>query len=116
MITYSRNSKKAKRRGYIKPCDDGLKPTDIGVLLYNHRIILPKALINRALNKALGPSHPGANALKRRIRTTFWFPQLDALCKEKVWRCKNCAMFTPKNRNNKLYGYRLDKSNVWDLF
>ena len=62
------------------------------MLLYNSKIIILRALTNRALNKAHGPSHPGANTLKRRIQTTFWFPQLATLCEEKVRRCKNCAM------------------------
>ena len=36
------------------------------------------------------------NGLKRRLRSHFWFPQMDSKIEAKVAGCKPCTMFTNK--------------------
>ena len=52
--------------------------------------------------------------MKRRLRTHFWCPQLNEKVQEKVRNCRECAMFTPKNRRNPLQPHKLENFNAWE--
>ena len=115
---------KAVKLGYIPKGDHCLKPfekvfdritiSEDGLLLKDHQIILPEALIPKALEKAHKGGHPGEDALTRRLRSVFWFPRLRTFVSKFVKDCKPCALFTPKNRKNKLHGQSLADFGPWE--
>ena len=111
------------RKGYL-PKGNMLKPfekvferitlSEDGLLLKDHQIILPESLIGKAIEKAHQGGHPGEDALTRRIRSVFWFPNLKTRVSGFVKSCVECAMFTPKNRKNKLQAQALQNKVAWD--
>jgi transposase InsO family protein len=60
------------------------------------KIILPKTLWKKAIEKAHQGGHPGETKLKARVRSHFWIPELNQLVKDKVSSCRTCQLFTPK--------------------
>jgi hypothetical protein len=114
----------AIRRGYSSGTDKSLAPyakiwdqltiSDCGLILKGEKIILPEALIDRAIQKAHQGGHPGMTAMKRRLRAHFWCPLLNARIEEMVKSCKTCAMFTPKNKKNHLQPHKLNTFNAWE--
>ena len=94
------------RKGYISKSDESLKPyrkifrelaiSDEEFILKGEKIVLPASLHTLALEKAHQGGHPGMNGLKRRLRSHFWFPKMDAKIEEKVAGCQLCTMFTNK--------------------
>ena len=75
---------------------DCLTISDDGLVMKNEKIILPKALYNTAMEKAHQGAHPGMSGMKRRLRSHFWFPQMDLEIEKFVNGCGNCQMFTNK--------------------
>ena len=116
--------RKAIRRGYQPKTDKLLAPyakiwdqltiSDSGLILKGEQIILPEALIETAIDKAHQGGHPGMTAMKRRLRSHFWCPQLNKRVQEMVRNCQKCAMFTPKNRKNHLQPHRMNDFNAWE--
>ncbi len=98
--------KECIRKGYIPKSDKTLVPfqkifTDLTIsdeelVLKGEKIVLPSSLHDLALSKAHQGGHPGMTGLKRRIRSHFWFPKMDAKIESKVASCQNCAIFTNK--------------------
>ena len=70
--------------------------SDEELVLKGDKIVLPSNLHDTALSKAHQGGHPGMNGLKRRLRSHFWFPQMDRKIEAKVASCKHCSMFTNK--------------------
>ena len=48
----------------------------------------------RAISLAHEGSHPGQNAIKRRLKTHFWFPGMDNAIKLQVENCHECQKTT----------------------
>ena len=70
--------------------------TEGGLILRGERIILPRDLLKRAIEKAHQGGHPGESSLKRRFRMHFWYPGINKAVKEKVKRCLACQVHTDK--------------------
>ena len=106
---------KSKKRltPYAKVWDQ-LTILDSGLIMKGEKVVLPQAMISTAIEKAHQGGHPGMTTMKRRLRTHFWCPQLNAKVQEKVKNCKECAMFTPKNRRNPLQPHELKDFNAWE--
>ena len=75
---------------------DSITVSDTGLLLKDDKIILPKSLWQRAIDKAHQGGHPGETRMKSRVRSHFWIPELSKLVKEKVSSCDTCQRFTLK--------------------
>lgn len=73
-----------------------------GILLRQHRIILPESLRLKAVELAhIG--HLGVVKTKQLIRTKLWFPNLDKLVEEFIKGCVPCQVNTPTNYRNAVY-------------
>jgi hypothetical protein len=103
---------KRKLRAYTKVWDQ-LTILDSGLIMKGEKIVLPKTMIKAAIEKAHQGGHPGMTTMKRRLRTHFWCPRLNEEVQGVVKSCKECAMFTPKNRKNPLQPHRLEEFNAW---
>ena len=104
---------KRKLRAYAKVWDQ-LTILDSGLIMKGEKIVLPKTMIKAAIEKAHQGGHPGMTTMKRRLRTHFWCPRLNEEVQGVVKSCKECAMFTPKNRKNPLQPHRLEEFNAWE--
>ena len=116
--------KKAICKGYINPKDEDTRPyvkifsqlaiTESGLIMKEERFVLPSSLVSLAIRKAHQGGHPGITSMKRRLRTHFYFPKLNNSIEDAVKKCKLCAMFTPKNRKNKLHPQTVEGYNAWE--
>ena len=112
------------RRGYIHQKDTELKPygkifdqltiSDSGIILKDNKIILPVKLIDIVIRKAHQGGHPGITSLKRRIRAHFYLPRLNEHIEKAVKACRECSLFTSKNRKNKLHPQITEDYNAWE--
>ena len=57
-------------------------------------MILPKSLQHEAISLDHEGSHPGQDAIKRRLRAHFWFPGMDNVIKLQVKKCHECQITT----------------------
>ena len=76
-------------------------------------VVLPTSLIDSAVERAHQGGHLGESNLKHRIRTHFWFPNLDEAVRTKVASSKPCQLYTSKitkEPQSMLKG----PSSVWD--
>ncbi len=109
-------------KGYITS-NDSLKPfrkvfqdltiSDEGLILKGEKIVLPEKLHDKALKKAHQGGHPGMNGLKRRLRSHFWFPKMDAKIEETVASCQHCVMYTNKRTREPLYPHATS-NEAWE--
>ena len=67
-----------------------------GTLVMQDRIVLPAALVDKAVRLAHMGAHPGQNGLLRRLRSHFFIPGLDEKVKAFVETCLDCQTFTNK--------------------
>ena len=64
------------------------------VVLYDNRIVIPKALQRDALKK-LHASHQGIDRTKRRARQTVYWPGINSDIETTVAACQKCSLFKP---------------------
>ena len=64
-----------------------------GVLLKNHRIVIPKSLRNRIVDIA-HDGHMGISKTKSLIREHIWFPDIDNMVQDKLKNCLACQANT----------------------
>ena len=112
------------RKGYIDPKDKELKPyakileqltiSDSGIILKENKIILPTKLVDLVIRKAHQGGHPGITSMKRRIRAHFYLPGLNEYIEKAVKACRECTLFTSKNRKNKLHPQITEEYNAWE--
>ena len=112
------------RKGYINPNDTDLKPyakileqmtiSDSGIILKENKIILPSKLIQVVIKKAHQGGHPGMTSMKRRIRAHFYRPGLNEDIERAVKSCRECTLFTSKNRKSKLHPQITEQYNAWE--
>ena len=98
--------KRCIRKGHIPKADKSLAPfrkvfaeltiSDEELVLKGEKIVLPASLHKVAIDKAHQGGHPGMTGLKRRLRSHFWFPEMDSKIEAKVTSCHNCKLFTNK--------------------
>ena len=72
--------------------------TGNGILLKDERIILPDNLQNQAIQLAHLGNHSGRSGLERRLRSHFFFFDLNKKAKQLVEHCSDCQIFTNKKR------------------
>ena len=58
------------------------------------QMLLPKILQQEAISLAHDGSHPGLDAIKRRLSAYFWFPGVDNAIKLQVENCHECQITT----------------------
>ena len=58
------------------------------------QMLLPKSLQQEAISLAHEGSHPGQDAIKRRLRAHFWFSGMDNAIKLQVENCHECQITT----------------------
>ena len=95
--------------GYCPNDDDQLKPygkifsqlsvSDDDGILRESRTILPKSLQEMAIDQAHQGGHPEMARLKSKIRSYYWFPDLDRVVEEWVRSCE-CQLFTLDKTQN----------------
>ena len=56
------------------------------------QMLLPKSLQQETISLAHEGSHPGQDAIKRRLRAHFWFPGMDNAIKLQVENCHECQI------------------------
>jgi hypothetical protein len=73
----------------FKHIKDELTVTNNGIILRGHRIVIPQALQQRAIDIA-HKTHLGLTKTKALIREKIWFPNIDAMVKTTLDRCLTC--------------------------
>ena len=76
-------------------------------LLKHDKIILPETLFGKAIKLAHSGAHPGQNGLIRRLRSNFFFKNLEKKAAEYVNSCSYFQMFT-----NKVYRHPIRPNKV----
>ena len=90
-----------------------LTVTEGGLLFRGERIVLPEALLKRAVDKGHQGGHPGESNLKRRLRMHFWCPGINKAVREKIKACLPCQVHT--NKTTKEPQAMLESpENAWD--
>jgi len=64
------------------------------ILYRGDRILLPQSLCDEVISIAHNGSHAGQDAVKRRIRAHFWFPNLDNTVQQHLQTCHDCQIHT----------------------
>ena len=70
-----------------------------GLILRNHRLVLPHSLQNKAVDRA-HTDHQGIVKTKMLLREKVWFPSIDKLVEEKVKTCLPCQAATTGTLTN----------------
>ena len=65
--------------------------TELGCLLWGHRVVIPQRLRKEVLN-LLHNTHMGMTAMKGLARNYVWWPRLDSDIEETVRQCNICQM------------------------
>ena len=58
------------------------------------QMLLPESLREEAISLAHEGSHPGQDAVKRRLRAHFWFPGMDSTIQRQMEKCHECQVRT----------------------
>ena len=68
-------------------------------------IVLPHNMINRIFcnfhDNPIG-GHYGLKPTLKKIKTTFWFPNMEEIIKNKISKCMKCIKFKPKTVNHEI--------------
>lgn len=76
-----------KSKEFLTECD--------GLLLYGHRIVVPKSLQRETLQK-IHSGHQGIERCRARVSSSVWWPGVSAQMAQVVQQCLECAKnFTP---------------------
>jgi hypothetical protein len=78
-----------KNLGYYNRLFHELSVTEEGIVLRNHRIIIPKSLRKRVV-ELVHVGHQGIVKTKRLIRSRVWFYGIDNMVEKQVHGCKEC--------------------------
>lgn len=84
-----------------------------GLLLREHRIVLPKSLQKTAVRIA-HEGHLGVVKTKSLLKSKVWFPGLDKLVEEEISMCRICQCCTLKKCNNVPVVMSKMPGKVWD--
>ena len=86
----------APELSYFKNIFHELTVSATGLVLRQHRIVLPQSLQAYAVCKAHSMGHFGCSGIKRQLRNHFDFPHLDSAVEGEVAVCEDCQLFTRK--------------------
>ena len=75
--------------------------TEDGILLKEHRIIVPQSLRDRVIQLA-HQGHQGMTKTKLLLRTEVWFPQMDDKTEQMIKECIPCQATTPQVQRSPL--------------
>ena len=73
----------------------------MGILLRGERVVLPQKLTEEALSIA-HKGHMGIGKTKRYLRSSVWFPKMDARVESLIGRCLPCQAVTPEVKREPL--------------
>ena len=73
----------------------------LGILLRGERVVLPQALVGEAVDIA-HKGHMGIAKTKQLLRSTVWFPKMDARAEAHVKQCLPCQAVTPESHREPL--------------
>merc|ERR1712055_400794 len=68
-----------------------------GVLFYQHRAVLPRAIRDRVITGCHGTGHVGVGKTFERASTFYWWPAMYSTIREFVEHCAPCALQRPAN-------------------
>ena len=78
-----------KSRGFLSECD--------GLLLFGHRIVVPKSLQRETLQK-IHAGHQGMERCRTRVSTSVWWPGVTTQMSQVVQQCTECAKNSTQSR------------------
>ena len=78
---------------------DELTISDGGLIMRGERVVLPTSLIDSAVERA-HQGHPRESNLKCRIRTHFWFLNLDKVVRKKLHHANHVNSIPTKQQKN----------------
>ena len=84
-----------------------------GIIYRGQKILLPTDLQEKAVLLAHQGAHPGMARMKARVRSSFWFPQMDQIIEDYVRSCHECQIYTNKITRNPLTSAPLP-DNPWE--
>lgn len=76
--------------------------TNTGILLKEDRIILPASLQDTAIQLAHRGSHTRQSGMERRLRSHFFFHDMNSKVKLFLQTCRDCALFSDKRTKEPL--------------
>jgi len=88
-----------------------LTVTGNDIILKGERIVLPKTLQDEVIELAHRGAHPGQSGLVRRIRSHFFFHDMDKMVTKFVETCKHCQMFTDKKTKEPIEAHKIPNDN-----
>ena len=83
------------------------------IVLKSERIVLPNSLQNRAIELAHRGSHPGQSGIERRLRSHFFFHDMQKKVELFVKSCMDCQIFSDKKTNEPLHPHKVP-TRCWD--
>ena len=87
--------------------------SDGGLILRGDKILLPPSLQEEAVMLAHQGSHPGCSQVTSRVRSHFWFPQLNTFIEQQIQQCHACQIHTPSHKHAPLTSAPLP-SQPWE--
>ena len=102
----------AKLRKFHKILSE-LTVTGNGIILKGDRIVLPETLQDLAVQLAHRGNHPGQSGIVRRLRSHFFFHDMDAKVNTLTSTCLFCNMHSDKKTSETLLHHRVP-DKCWD--
>ena len=90
-----------------------LTVTGNNIILKGERMVLPESLHELSIQLAHRGAHPGQSGLTRRIRSHFFFHDMDEKVAKFVSQCKMCQMFTDKRVVEPIKAHKIP-SKCWE--
>ena len=84
-----------------------------GILCKGDRLILPSSLQSLAMKLCHQGSHPGQSAMQRRLRTHFFFHDMNKQVQEFVSKCHECQLFTDTKRTAPIQSHKVPQK-CWE--
>ena len=81
--------------------------TGNSILRKGERIILPESLHDTAIRLAHQGSHPGRSRLARRLRSHFFFHDMNLKIKQYVDKCIDCQTFSTKKTSESIQPHKV---------
>ena len=101
-----------KQRGYLT--------VHKGLLLFNHRIVVPQSKRKETLEK-VHAGHQGIERCRMRIRSSIWWPGISKEVERMVQQCRDCAKVARSQReplkisHNTDYPWQIAGSDLFEL-
>ena len=103
-------SEKLKKFTKILP---ELTITGNGIILKSERIVLPESLHNKAIELAHRGSHPAQSSMERRLRSHFFFHNMEDKINKFLSSCLLCCSFNDKKTSQPIGRHKVP-DKCWD--